>query len=252
MRSLHSKGRTLSLALTHPNPNQGATVRTAGRLSLLLHPLHRARPVRQAARDDGLRQRRLAYDRAHPLASAAAGTGRRGDAVGSKYPHGQCPSSAPCASSARSGWLGLPRHPPRPALLGVLRALLNARPLARHLQRRRLRCPLPSYQVTGCMYGLSFGIMDVEDAHKGAELRIALQRETRVCYPIGAVAGAFAAVAARTTAGPKCPLPWLRPRPAPAPPQGARPRAPPPSGRQEGGIQAPPPMGPLISPPLTV
>jgi len=71
------------------------------------------------------------------------------------------------------------------------------------------------------MYGLSFGIMDVEDAHKGAELRIALQRETRVCYPIGAVAGAFAAVAARTAAGPKCPLPWLRPRPAPAPPQGA-------------------------------
>ena len=97
------------------------------------------------------------------------------------------------------------------------------------------------------MYGLSFGIMDVEDAHKGAELRIALQRETRVCYPIGAVAGAFAAVAARTAAGPKCPLPWLRPRPAPAPPQGARPRAPPPSGRQEGGIQAPPSMGPLIS-----
>ena len=71
------------------------------------------------------------------------------------------------------------------------------------------------------MYGLSFGIMDVEDAHKGAELRIALQRETRVCYPIGAVAGAFAAVAARTAAGPKCPLPWLRPRPAPAPLQGA-------------------------------
>ena len=56
------------------------------------------------------------------------------------------------------------------------------------------------------MYGLSFGIMDVEDAHKGAELRIALQRETRVCYPIGAVAGAFAAVAARAAAGPKCPL----------------------------------------------
>ena len=69
------------------------------------------------------------------------------------------------------------------------------------------------------MYGLSFGIMDVEDAHKGAELRIALQRETRVCYPIGAVAGAFAAVAARAAAGPKCPLGsargWL-------PPQGAK------------------------------
>ena len=103
MRSLRSRGRTLALALTHPNPDQGATVRTAGRLSLLLHPLHRARPVRQAARDDGLRQRRLADDRAHPLASAAAGTGRRGDAVGSKYPHGQCPISAPCASSARNG-----------------------------------------------------------------------------------------------------------------------------------------------------
>ena len=47
------------------------------------------------------------------------------------------------------------------------------------------------------MYGLSFGIMDVEDAPRGPELRAALQRETRVCYPIGAVAGAFAAVAAR-------------------------------------------------------
>ena len=96
------------------------------------------------------------------------------------------------------------------------------------------------------MYGLSFGIMDVEDAHKGAELRIALQRETRVCYPIGAVAGAFAAVAARTAAGPKCPLPWLRPRPALAPPQGATQGAS--SLRAPGtGIQAPPQMGPLIS-----
>jgi len=53
---------------------------------------------------------------------------------------------------------------------------------------------MPLYLL--CRYGLSFGIMDVEDAAKGAELRIALQRETRVCYPIGAVAGAFAAVAA--------------------------------------------------------
>ena len=51
--------------------------------------------------------------------------------------------------------------------------------------------------VTGCLYGLVFGIMDVEDAHKGRELRVALQRETRVCYPIGAVAGALAAIAAR-------------------------------------------------------
>ena len=62
------------------------------------------------------------------------------------------------------------------------------------------------------MYGLSFGIMDVEDAHKGAELRIALQRETRVCYPIGAVAGAFAAVAARTAAGPKVPATLAAPK----------------------------------------
>ena len=62
------------------------------------------------------------------------------------------------------------------------------------------------------MYGLSFGIMDVEDAHKGAELRIALQRETRVCYPIGAVAGAFAAVAARTAAGPKVPTTLAAPK----------------------------------------
>ena len=75
------------------------------------------------------------------------------------------------------------------------------------------------------MYGLSFGIMDVEDAHKGAELRIALQRETRVCYPIGAVAGAFAAVAARAAAGPKCPLGSARgrlPRLLRVPPQGAK------------------------------
>ena len=97
------------------------------------------------------------------------------------------------------------------------------------------------------MYGLSFGIMDVEDAHKGAELRIALQRETRVCYPIGAVAGAFAAVAARTAAGPKCPLPWLCPRSAPAPPQGATQGASSLRAPRRGGIQAPPQMGPLIS-----
>ena len=97
------------------------------------------------------------------------------------------------------------------------------------------------------MYGLSFGIMDVEDAHKGAELRIALQRETRVCYPIGAVAGAFAAVAARTAAGPKVPATLAAPEAGSRASSGARPRAPPPSGRQEGGIQAPPQMGPLIS-----
>ena len=49
--------------------------------------------------------------------------------------------------------------------------------------------------VTG--YGLVFGIMDVEDAPRGHALRVLLQQETRICYPIGAFAGALAAVTAR-------------------------------------------------------
>ena len=51
--------------------------------------------------------------------------------------------------------------------------------------------------VTGCLYGLVFGIMDVEDAPRGHALRELLQQETRICYPIGAFAGALAAVTAR-------------------------------------------------------
>ena len=49
--------------------------------------------------------------------------------------------------------------------------------------------------VTG--YGLVFGIMDLEDAPRGHALRVLLQQETRICYPIGAFAGALAAVTAR-------------------------------------------------------
>ena len=39
--------------------------------------------------------------------------------------------------------------------------------------------------------------MDIEDAPRGLALRVALQQETKVCYPIGAVAGATAAITAR-------------------------------------------------------
>ena len=141
--------------------------------------------------------RRLANDRTHPLASAAARTGRRGDTAWSKCPSsGQCPSSVPPQDvPGGSGSLDTPWQ-------GV------AGPLAAQPGTFNVTdcTAVDPYQVTGCMYGLSFGIMDVEDAAKGAELRIALQRETRVCYPIGAVAGAFAAVAARAAAGPKRPL----------------------------------------------
>ena len=49
---------------------------------------------------------------------------------------------------------------------------------------------------TGLMYGLIFGVMDVEDVH-GPALRAAFHRESRVCMPAGAAAGALAATAAQ-------------------------------------------------------
>ena len=53
--------------------------------------------------------------------------------------------------------------------------------------------------VTGAMYGVTFGVLDIEDALvKSPRLfREALHREARVCYPVGAASGAFAAITAR-------------------------------------------------------
>lgn len=53
--------------------------------------------------------------------------------------------------------------------------------------------------ITGAMYGLTFGILDIEDqmARSPKLFREALHREARVCYPVGAASGAFASICAR-------------------------------------------------------
>ena len=53
--------------------------------------------------------------------------------------------------------------------------------------------------VTGLMYGVTFGVLDIEDQMARSPLlfREALHREARVCYPVGAASGAFAAITAR-------------------------------------------------------
>ena len=53
--------------------------------------------------------------------------------------------------------------------------------------------------VTGAMYGLTFGVLDIEDQlmRSPTLFREALHREARVCYPVGLASGVFAAVCAR-------------------------------------------------------
>ena len=53
--------------------------------------------------------------------------------------------------------------------------------------------------VTGAMYGLTFGLLDIEDQLVRSALLFwqALHREARVCYPVGAASGAFTALLAR-------------------------------------------------------
>ncbi len=52
---------------------------------------------------------------------------------------------------------------------------------------------------TGALFGIAFGVLDVEDAliKSPAALRNALHREARICYPVGAASGAFASLCAR-------------------------------------------------------
>ena len=51
---------------------------------------------------------------------------------------------------------------------------------------------------TGALYGYIFGVLDIEDAFKSPGLfRDALNREAKICYPLGAGSGALAAVVAR-------------------------------------------------------
>jgi hypothetical protein len=53
--------------------------------------------------------------------------------------------------------------------------------------------------MTGAMYGITFGVLDIEDqlARSPMLFREALHREARVCYPVGAASGALSAVLAR-------------------------------------------------------
>ena len=52
---------------------------------------------------------------------------------------------------------------------------------------------------TGCMYGITFGVLDVEDAiyRSPGAFRQVLNQEARICYPLGAASGAVAAMLAR-------------------------------------------------------
>jgi len=48
--------------------------------------------------------------------------------------------------------------------------------------------------VMGFIFGLIFGLLDVED-EKLINLKVALMREESICYPIGLVLGGIASVA---------------------------------------------------------
>ena len=52
---------------------------------------------------------------------------------------------------------------------------------------------------TGSLYGIAFGVLDVEDAitKSPEQFRSALNKEARICYPLGAASGALAAICAR-------------------------------------------------------
>lgn len=53
--------------------------------------------------------------------------------------------------------------------------------------------------MTGALFGLTFGLLDVEDEMMKSPraFRTALNREARVCYPLGSASGALSAVVAR-------------------------------------------------------
>lgn len=70
-----------------------------------------------------------------------------------------------------------------------------------HLVRAewQVRVMATTSTITGAMYGLTFGVLDIEDQLVRSPLlfREALHREARICYPVGAFSGAFAALTAR-------------------------------------------------------
>ncbi|KAL1525678.1 hypothetical protein AB1Y20_020528 [Prymnesium parvum] len=51
--------------------------------------------------------------------------------------------------------------------------------------------------ITGLFFGLTFGVMDLEDeiVKSHFHMRLALQRESRICYPVGACAGTLSTLA---------------------------------------------------------
>ena len=65
--------------------------------------------------------------------------------------------------------------------------------------RAQVRIVAITSVVTGALFGVAFGVLDVEDAlaRSPAALRDALHREAKICYPFGAACGAFASICAR-------------------------------------------------------
>lgn len=51
--------------------------------------------------------------------------------------------------------------------------------------------------LMGLFFGLTFGVLDLEDelVKSHHHMRIALQRESRICYPVGACAGTLSTLA---------------------------------------------------------
>lgn len=51
--------------------------------------------------------------------------------------------------------------------------------------------------LTGLFFGLTFGVMDLEDelVKSHERMRVALQRESRICYPVGACSGMLSTLA---------------------------------------------------------
>ena len=83
-------------------------------------------------------------------------------------------------------------------LIGRLHEVLFDSSAARAIIRTPWQAKLLAVTAsfTGLMYGLIFGVMGVEDVH-GPALCAAFHRESRVCMPAGAAAGALAATAAQ-------------------------------------------------------
>lgn len=62
---------------------------------------------------------------------------------------------------------------------------------------RQVRLIAISSVITGLFFGLTFGVMDLEDeiVKSHFHMRLALQRESRICYPVGACAGTLSTLA---------------------------------------------------------